>query len=106
MRWLTIHQDESSHLWAWRIQGKELKCLSTLILGQLAIALTCSSLVKYNDFMIVGTPMQLVLWILSVAVLETATDSNWWVSWLMSLLCLLVVVAIRVVDIRSLIKRE
>jgi di/tricarboxylate transporter len=39
---------------------------------------------KYNDFLLIGTPMQLVLWIVSVALLASTTTSNFYVSWLIS----------------------
>ena len=40
---------------------------------------------KYNDFLVIGTPMQLVLWIFSVGLLATTTKSNFYISWLVSL---------------------
>eukprot|EP00549_Striatella_unipunctata_P022054 CAMPEP_0118726066 /NCGR_PEP_ID=MMETSP0800-20121206/33489_1 /TAXON_ID=210618 ORGANISM="Striatella unipunctata, Strain CCMP2910" /NCGR_SAMPLE_ID=MMETSP0800 /ASSEMBLY_ACC=CAM_ASM_000638 /LENGTH=1154 /DNA_ID=CAMNT_0006634835 /DNA_START=160 /DNA_END=3625 /DNA_ORIENTATION=+ len=36
---------------------------------------------KYVDFLNIGTPMQLVLWILSVLLL-TQNESNWYLSWI------------------------
>ena len=54
---------------------------------------------KYNDFLIIGTPMQVVLWILSVALLTTTTSSNFYVSWLVCLVLLLLVMAMTSCDL-------
>merc|ERR1712176_552258 len=59
---------------------------------------------KYNDFLVIGTPMQIVLWILSVALLTTTTGSNFYVSWLICLGLLLLVMAITSCDVGTLCK--
>jgi len=61
---------------------------------------------KTNDFLVIGTPMQLVLWIFSVALLVTTTDSNFYISWLISLGVLLLVVGITACDIGALLKTK
>mmetsp|Transcript_1401 Transcript_1401/g.3478 ORF Transcript_1401/g.3478 Transcript_1401/m.3478 type:complete len:488 (-) Transcript_1401:1642-3105(-) len=61
---------------------------------------------KYNDFLIIGTPMQIVLWILSVALLTTTTSSNFYVSWLVCLGLLLLVMAITAWDLGAVFKRR
>mmetsp|Transcript_14471 Transcript_14471/g.20628 ORF Transcript_14471/g.20628 Transcript_14471/m.20628 type:complete len:715 (-) Transcript_14471:17-2161(-) len=38
---------------------------------------------KYNDFLRIGTPMQLLLWILSV-ILVSATGNSWYLTWAIS----------------------
>ena len=60
---------------------------------------------KYNDFLIIGTPMQIVLWILSVALLATTTSSNFYISWLVCLGLLVLVIAITSCDVKSLFKK-
>ena len=60
---------------------------------------------KYNDFLIIGTPMQIVLWILSVALLATTTSSNFYISWLVCLGLLVLVMAITSCDVKSLFKK-
>mmetsp|Transcript_18082 Transcript_18082/g.51383 ORF Transcript_18082/g.51383 Transcript_18082/m.51383 type:complete len:1343 (+) Transcript_18082:187-4215(+) len=53
---------------------------------------------KYKDFLTVGTPMQLVLWILSIFFLSIDVD-QWWLSWIITSLSLVVVVIVRVFNI-------
>lgn len=60
---------------------------------------------KYNDFLIMGTPMQVVLWILSVALLATTTTANFYISWLISLGVLLLVMALTSCDVGAMLKR-
>jgi hypothetical protein len=60
---------------------------------------------KYNDFLVIGTPMQIVLWILSVALLTTTTGSNFYVSWLVCLGILLLVMAITSYDLGAVWKK-
>ncbi len=57
---------------------------------------------KYNDFLIFGTPMQIVLWILSVALLTTTTSSNFYLSWLICFGLLLAVMAVTSLDPRAI----
>jgi ABC-type multidrug transport system fused ATPase/permease subunit len=45
----------------------------------------------YNDFLFLGSPMQLVLWIVSVALLVFTTGSNFYISWFVSFLILVLV---------------
>jgi len=56
---------------------------------------------KYKDFLIIGTPMQIVLWVLSVAVLaqEAGSDLPWYLSWIITSSLLLVVSIFRVCDV-------
>lgn len=61
---------------------------------------------KYNDFLIIGTPMQIVLWILSVVLLATTTTSNFYISWLICLGLLLVVMAITSFDLGAIWRRK
>ena len=61
---------------------------------------------KYNDFLIFGTPMQIVLWILSVALLTTTTSSNFYVSWLVCFGLLLAVMAVTSLDVRAIWRKE
>lgn len=42
---------------------------------------------KYNDFLRIGTPMQVVLWILSI-IFISADPSKWYLSWIISALVL------------------
>lgn len=46
---------------------------------------------KTADFFKIGTPMQVLLWIVSTVLLETTTKSNFYISWLASLAALVVV---------------
>lgn len=55
---------------------------------------------KYKDFLRIGTPMQIVLWILSVALL--AQDSSglpWYLSWIITSMILLVVSVARISNV-------
>jgi hypothetical protein len=45
----------------------------------------------YNNFLFLGSPMQLALWIVSVALLEFTTSSNFYISWFISFLILVLV---------------
>jgi hypothetical protein len=45
---------------------------------------------KTIDFFKLGTPMQIVLWIVATAVLATTTNSNFYISWLSSFAALIV----------------
>ena len=49
---------------------------------------------KYRDFLVFGTPMQLVLWLLSVVILSV-TAVPWWASWLALSVLFVGVAAIR-----------
>ena len=37
---------------------------------------------KVKDFVYIGTPMQFILWIVTVFILSTTDTIPWWVSWL------------------------
>jgi di/tricarboxylate transporter len=52
---------------------------------------------KFRDFVYVGTPMQIVLWILSVALLSTSTF-DWWISWIVSIAAFVFVAAVRLTN--------
>lgn len=58
----------------------------------------------YNDFLLIGTPMQLILWVVSVLLLETTTGGNFYWSWLISFLLLVVVASFGV--LKSFIMRK
>ena len=49
---------------------------------------------KYMDFVAIGTPMQLILWIFSTVLLETTTSTNFYFSWLASFAALLLVAVV------------
>lgn len=50
---------------------------------------------KYKDFLIIGTPMQIVLWILSVLFL---IYDQWWVSWVVTSIVFLIVASVRLTN--------
>mmetsp|Transcript_5346 Transcript_5346/g.15593 ORF Transcript_5346/g.15593 Transcript_5346/m.15593 type:complete len:524 (-) Transcript_5346:162-1733(-) len=54
---------------------------------------------KYKDFLIIGIPMQLVLWVLSVAVLSQGNAVPWYLSWIVTFAVLVLVSIIRVCDV-------
>jgi di/tricarboxylate transporter len=54
---------------------------------------------KYKDFLLVGTPMQIVLWILSITLL--VSSSLWYLSWIITSVVLILVAALRMTDISS-----
>jgi hypothetical protein len=45
---------------------------------------------KTIDFFRLGTPMQIILWMVATVVLATTTESNFYISWLSSLAALIV----------------
>ena len=51
---------------------------------------------KYKDFLVMGTPMQIVLWILSTTFLSTTETVSWWINWLATAGLLALVVGIRI----------
>lgn len=59
---------------------------------------------KYNDFMAIGTPMQIVLWLLTVVLLVTTTASNFYISWIACFGALGLVVLICVCDVKAWLK--
>ena len=61
---------------------------------------------KYNDFLIIGTPMQIVLWVLSVVLLTTTTSSNFYWSWLICFGLLVIVMAITSFDVKGIWRRK
>jgi len=52
---------------------------------------------KTKDFLAIGSPLQIVLWVLSVCVLAGKPE-NWWISWIGTSVALFLVVATRVMD--------
>jgi di/tricarboxylate transporter len=60
---------------------------------------------KYNDFLIIGTPMQIVLWLLSVALLTTTTSSNFYFSWIICFGLLVVVMGFMSYDLGAVFRR-
>jgi ABC-type multidrug transport system permease subunit len=58
---------------------------------------------KYKDFLVVGTPMQVVLWILSIIMLSMMDGSNWWIFWIAMFLLLILIVGTRMFNISSLL---
>jgi hypothetical protein len=61
---------------------------------------------KYMDFVAIGTPLQLLLWIASIALLVTTNFSNFYISWLVTFAALLLVTFISVGDCRSLNRKQ
>lgn len=59
---------------------------------------------KYNDFLVVGTPMQLVLWIVTVFLLATTTNSNFYISWLVSFGILAFFACATICDFKALLR--
>jgi hypothetical protein len=45
---------------------------------------------KTTDFLKIGTPMQLILWLLSTVLLATTTSSNFYISWFATFAALVV----------------
>lgn len=54
---------------------------------------------KYKDFLVIGTPMQVVLWILSIFLLTILNAKNWWIIWGVMFLTLMLVVGVRMFDL-------
>lgn len=52
---------------------------------------------KFKDFLKVGTPMQVVLWILSIAIISSSV-LPWWASWLICGAVFLVTAAVRLTN--------
>jgi len=59
---------------------------------------------KYNDFLVIGTPMQLVLWIVTVFLLATTTNSNFYISWLVSFGILAFFACATICDFKALLR--
>lgn len=51
---------------------------------------------KAKDFLLIGSPMQVVLWILSVVLVSSSL--NWWISWVVTSAILIVVVVVRLTN--------
>ena len=51
---------------------------------------------QYTDFVYIGTPMQIFLWILSILFLSTSGTIPWWVSWIGTLVFLLLTAFFRI----------
>ena len=53
---------------------------------------------KYKDFLYIGTPMQIVLWLISVALLAQAavTSSTWYIGWIAIFVFLVVIAVARI----------
>ena len=60
---------------------------------------------KYKDFLLIGTPMQVVLWLLSIFLLSYLDGSNWWLIWGGMFLLLILVVGFQIFDLSKLISR-
>jgi hypothetical protein len=61
---------------------------------------------KTIDFFRLGTPMQVVLWILATVVLATTTESNFYISWIASFAALVVGSLFMISDPLSLLRRS
>lgn len=59
---------------------------------------------KAKDFLLIGAPMQVLLWIVSVVVVSTA--SNWWISWIITSVIFMLVVAVRLTGGAAGLKRK
>jgi len=55
---------------------------------------------KTADFMRIGTPMQLVLWIISI-IFISMDPSKWYLSWIITALVLFAVSGILVLDLKA-----
>ena len=100
-----ITQDKLVDLRTRWIQGKE-TYLETLISHPLDQSKThtiplCAYCLQYKDFLVVGTPMQVVLWILTILFL-TLSGTNWWISWLLTFVALIVVAVLLSYDVSSI----
>lgn len=45
---------------------------------------------KTTDFVKIGTPMQIILWVVTTALLGTTNRSNFWLSWVASFAALVI----------------
>jgi hypothetical protein len=59
---------------------------------------------KYNDFLVIGTPMQILLWIATVFLLATTTNSNFYISWLVSFGILAFFACVTICDFKALLR--
>jgi hypothetical protein len=60
---------------------------------------------KTTDFLKLGGPMQIVLWLLSVTLLVTSNASNFYISWMASFGALILTTGFMLCDFRSLFLR-
>ena len=60
---------------------------------------------KYKDFLVIGTPIQVVLWILSIFLLTILDEKNWWIIWGVMFLTLMLVVGVRMFNLSSVTSR-
>jgi hypothetical protein len=51
-----------------------------------------------KDFLKFGSPMQLILWLSSTAMVATTTSETWFTSWMVSVLAFVAVAAIRLTN--------
>lgn len=61
---------------------------------------------KTIDFFRLGTPMQIILWMVATVVLATTTESNFYISWLSSLAALIVGALFMIGDPLSVFRRS
>ena len=61
---------------------------------------------KAKDFFYLGGPLQIVFWILSVALLATTDVTNMYISWFAALAALLAAACISVVDVRACFRQS
>eukprot|EP00526_Cylindrotheca_closterium_P004033 CAMPEP_0113606276 /NCGR_PEP_ID=MMETSP0017_2-20120614/2769_1 /TAXON_ID=2856 /ORGANISM="Cylindrotheca closterium" /LENGTH=1216 /DNA_ID=CAMNT_0000514811 /DNA_START=270 /DNA_END=3920 /DNA_ORIENTATION=- /assembly_acc=CAM_ASM_000147 len=61
---------------------------------------------KYKDFLVIGTPMQLVLWILSIILLSSMNDRTWWMYWAGMFLLLMFIVLTRMANLSRILPRR
>ena len=61
---------------------------------------------KTMDFLKLGSPMQIVMWILCSVLLATTTESNFYISWFASLAALLVGAMFMIGDPLSFLRRS
>jgi hypothetical protein len=61
---------------------------------------------KTIDFFKLGTPLQIILWVVSTAVLATTTLSNFYISWVSSFAALVVVALFMISDPLSCKRRS
>ncbi|CAJ1949845.1 unnamed protein product [Cylindrotheca closterium] len=60
---------------------------------------------KYKDFLVIGTPMQIVLWILSTILLSSMNETTWWMYWAGMFLLLMFIVLSRMINLPRLLPK-
>jgi len=61
---------------------------------------------KYTDFLRIGTPMQVVLWIFSVCIVSIGDGSTWYVTWIATSLLFITVSASMSTGVTSIFRQK